>query len=156
MSLELGHRRVVAPDGVEWRVGRRWLTRSFRWSWKQRSNIASESLGNVGFVPVSDNVDFGEGLLLIVALVAAVLVVIPVLFFGFELIILGALLAGGLVSRVVLRKPWVIEATAVDPLTSGRQLQWQVRGWRRSRRLIDEVASDLSAGREPPAGTLLS
>jgi hypothetical protein len=37
---------------------------------------------DVGSVPVPDNVDFGEGLLLIVAHVAAVLVLQPVLFFG--------------------------------------------------------------------------
>jgi hypothetical protein len=91
--------------------------------------------------------------LVVVAALAAVLIVIPLLFFGVELIILGVLLAGGVVSRVFLRQPWVIEATSSDPLTSGRQLEWRVVGWRKSRKLIDQVASDLAAGREPPAST---
>jgi hypothetical protein len=86
--------------------------------------------------------------------VAAALILIPLLFFGVELIIVGVLLAAGLVGRVVLRRPWVIEATSVDSATSGRQLEWRVSGWRKSSELIDKVASDLAAGREPPQSTL--
>ena len=85
-----------------------------------------------------------------VAAMAAVLVLIPLLFFGVELIVLGAVLAAGVIGRVLLRQPWVIEARSSDPLTSGRELEWRVIGWRKSRKLIDQVAADLAAGREPP------
>jgi len=91
-----------------------------------------------------------------VAVLAALLIVIPLLFFGIELIILGALLAAGAIGRVMFRQPWVIEARSNDPLTHGRRLEWDVVGWRKSRALIETVSSDLAAGREPPPGTLRS
>lgn len=95
------------------------------------------------------NLSSGEGLVLLAAAVAAVVLLIPILFFGIELIILGALMAGGILGRVVLRRPWVIEAKSSDPLTPGRLLEWRVRGWRKSGRLINQVIADLAAGREP-------
>ena len=90
MARALGRRRVVAPDGVEWSVSRRWLTR--RLAWPRRTNISSESLVNLG---VPDVGDFGEGLLVFAVLLAVVLVVVPLLLFGIELITLGGLLAAG-------------------------------------------------------------
>ena len=155
MSLQLGPRRVVAPDGVEWRVGRRWLTRRPRFGRPGRGEIAAESLYNVGpGLPDLGNLDFGEGLLVIAAVVAVALIVIPILFLGVELIIVGVLLAAGVMARTLLGQPWVVEARSTDPLTSGRQLEWRVRGWRQSGELIREVVSDLSAGREPPTTRL--
>ena len=148
---------MTSPDGVQWRVGRRWLTRRVGWSWRRRGDIASEGLFQFLSTP-SDLGDLGsgEGLLWLAAAVAAVLILVPILFFGIELIIVGALLAAGLLSRVVLRRPWLIEARSSDPLTPGRAIEWQVRGWRRSSRLIDQVASDLADGREPPQPSLPS
>ena len=149
MSPQLGPRRVIAPDGAEWHVGRRWLTSRPRLNRPRGREIASESLSNLGNI---GNVDLGEGLLIATAALAFVLILIPVLFFGVELIILGALLAAGVIARTLLRQPWVVEATSIDPLTPGRRLEWRVRGWRKSGELIDQVASDLSAGREPDRG----
>ena len=155
MSLRLGPRRVVAPDGVEWRVGRRWLTRRPQLRRPRRTGIAAESLNSLGTGwPDLGNVDLGEGLLVLAAVVAFLLILIPLLFFGVELIVLGAFLAAGVIARTVRRQPWVIEARSTDPLTSGRQLEWRVRGWRRSGKLIAQVASDLSNGREPGEGGL--
>jgi len=93
---------------------------------------------------------------MLVAVLAALLIVIPLLFFGVELIILGALLAAGAIGRVMFRQPWVIEAWSKDPLMRGRRLEWTVIGWRKSQALIETVSSDLAAGREPPQRTLLS
>lgn len=138
---------MVAPDGVEWRVGRRWPMRRFGWTWKRRG-AAADALSGLG--QGFGGVDFAEGGLVVVAAMAAVLVLIPLLFFGVELIVLGAVLAAGVIGRVLLRQPWVIEARSSDPLTSGRELEWRVIGWRKSRKLIDQVAADLAAGREPP------
>ncbi len=152
MSFQLGPRRVSAPDGVEWRVGRRWLTRRPRFGRPRRRDIAGGALDNVG-PGVSDfgSLDLGEGLVVIAAVVAVALIAIPILLFGVELIIVGILLAAGVVAHTLLGQPWVVEATSTDPLTSGRSLEWRVRGWRKSGQLIREVVSDLSAGREPPA-----
>jgi hypothetical protein len=152
MSLRLGSRQVVAPDGVEWRVGRRWLTRSPKLTRPRRGDVAAESLEHLGASwPDIGNIDFGEGLLVAAAVVAFLLILIPVLFFGIELITLGVLLAAGVITRSVLGQPWVIEATSTDPLTVGRQLEWRVRGWRKSGKVIAQIASDLSAGRDPDA-----
>jgi hypothetical protein len=59
--------------------------------------------------------------------VAAVLILIPILFFGIELIGAGCLLGAALVGRVGFRRPWVVEAQASDPLTSGRVLEARIR-----------------------------
>jgi hypothetical protein len=107
-------------------------------------------LSNLGSgLPDIGNLHPGVGLLLAAAALVFVLILIPLLFFGFELIILGALLAGGVIARTARRQPWVVEATSTDPLTPGRRLEWSVRGWRESGKVIDQVASDLSAGRDP-------
>jgi hypothetical protein len=153
MSLHAGPRSIVAPDGVEWRVGRRWSRRSFGWPWKRRG-AAADALSGLG--QGIGGVDFQEGGLLVVAVLAAVLIVIPLLFFGIELIILGALLAAGVIGRILFRQPWVIEARSNDPLTPGRRLEWHIIGWGKSQGLIEKVVSDLAAGREPPQGTLPS
>jgi hypothetical protein len=119
MSLRLGPRQVVAPDGVEWRVGRRWLTRSPKLTRPRRGDVAAESLEHLGASwPDIGNIDFGEGLLVAAAVVAFLLILIPVLFFGIELITLGVLLAAGVITRSVLGQPWVIEARSTDPLTA--------------------------------------
>ncbi len=150
MSLHLGPRHVVSPDQVEWTVGRRWVSRRFDWSWRKHGRVASDGLVETGIgVPDVGGVDFGEALVLVAAVVAVILVVIPLLFFGVELIVFGALVGGGLVARAVSGKPWVIEARSSDLHTSERRLEWHVRGWRKSGKLIDQVASDLAAGREP-------
>ena len=151
MSLQLGPRVVVAPDGVEWRIGRRWLTRRPRLGRPSRREIASESLSNIGpGLPDIGNLDLGQGLLLVAAVVAVALILIPILFLGIELIVVGALLAAGVMARTVLRQPWVVEARSSDAVAPERRLEWRVRGWRKSGKLIGQVASDLSAGRKPP------
>ena len=150
MTLHVGPRYVVTPDHVEWRVCRRWASRRFDWSWRRHGRIAPDSLVEAGGgLPDLSGVDSAPALLLAAAAVVALLLVIPLLFFGIELIVFGVLVAGGLTARVVSRKPWVVEATSYDPLASDRQLEWRVRGWRRSGELIEQVASDLAAGREP-------
>jgi hypothetical protein len=151
MSLQLGPRHVTTPNGVEWHVGRRWLTRRPKLARPRRGDIASESLNNLGpGWPDFGNLDLGEGLLIAVAVVALLVILIPILFFGLELIIVGVLVAAGLIARTLLRQPWVIQASSTDPLSSGRQFEWRVRGWRKSGKLIARITSELSAGREPP------
>ena len=97
-----------------------------------------------------------EGGLVVVAVLAAILIVIPLLFFGIELVVLGVLLAAGGIGRILFRQPWVIVARSNDPLTPGRRLEWRVIGWSKSRGLIEKVISDLAAGRQPPQSTLPS
>jgi hypothetical protein len=72
---------------------------------------------------------------------------IPLLLFGIELILLGLLVATGILGRTLLGRPWIVHAT---PLAGeAERLTWRVVGWRRSNRLIDEVAASLGAGLDP-------
>jgi hypothetical protein len=149
MSVQLGSRQIVAPDGVEWRIDRQWITGRPRPLRRRQNAGASGSLQSLGSsLPDLGGVDLGQGLLAIAAVLAVVLVLIPVLFFGLELIILGVLLAAGVMARTLLGQPWVIEARSVDPLSSGRRLEWRLRGWRRSQNLIAELAAELAAGHD--------
>jgi hypothetical protein len=91
-----------------------------------------------------------EGAVLIIAgVLVLALVLVPVLLFGIELIIVGCVLAAGLAGRILLGRPWTIEARIVRPAGSGRQLEWSVPGWRHSGKVIGEIAYELAAGREP-------
>jgi hypothetical protein len=100
-------------------------------------------------IPDPGGLDLGQELFAIAAVVAVVLVLIPLLFFGVELIILGVLLAAGVIARTLLGQPWVVEAVSTDPLSAERRLEWRVRGWRKSRSLIAEVVAELATGHDP-------
>ena len=138
----------MAPDGVEWRVGRRWFTGREASHLRRGTNGASFWDFGSG-TPDFGNLDFGDGLLVSLIALAVLFILIPILFFGAELIVIGIILAAGILTRVFGLKPWVVEAKVVAPPASTRQVEWQVRGWRKSRRLIGEVATDLAKGREP-------
>ena len=53
------------------------------------------------------------------------------------------MLALTVVLRVIFRRPWIVEAGRADGM--GR-MQWAVVGWRRSGRVIAEVAQSISVG----------
>jgi hypothetical protein len=153
--LSLGARTVRTPSGQEWRVGRRWIGRPLpRWR-KMRSRKAHKSGGGridaaeaLFSVPDFNNLDdLGAAVLVVLALVVIALVVIPLLLFGIELILLGLLVATGIVGRTLLGRPWVVQAIPVDDTVS--TLTWPVVGWRRSVRLIEEVAGSLESGIDP-------
>jgi len=55
--------------------------------------------------------------------------------------------AAGIVGRGLLGRPWIVQATRVSETAPA--FSWQVSGWRRSARLIDEVVVALSAGHDP-------
>jgi hypothetical protein len=91
--------------------------------------------------------DFAAGIAIVIGALVVAVVLIPLLLFGIELILVGVLIAAGIVGRAILGRPWVVEARcSEDP---SRSLAWKVVGWRRSARLIDEVAASLANGRDP-------
>jgi hypothetical protein len=150
MARAVGKTRIVTPDGVEWTVGRRWMTRPVRRSWASRREAGGELLTGASF-PGGDWAGGGlEGAVLIIAgVLVLALVLVPVLLFGIELITVGCVLAASLAGRILLGRPWTIEARIVRPAGSARQLEWSVPGWRRSGKVIAEIAQELAAGREP-------
>jgi hypothetical protein len=92
-----------------------------------------------------------ESLALWVGIVVGTLVVavvlIPLLFFGVELVALGLLVALGILGRALLGRPWVVRAVPLGGHDA--ELAWSVSGWRRSGRVIEEVAGALADGRPP-------
>jgi hypothetical protein len=90
--------------------------------------------------------DFAAGIAILIGALVVAVVLIPLLLFGIELIIVGVLIAAGILGRGLLGRPWVVEARCSE---ESRTLGWKVIGWRRSARLIDEVAASLTHGRDP-------
>jgi hypothetical protein len=91
--------------------------------------------------------DFAAGIAIFVGVIVVVVVLIPLLLFGIELIIVGLVIAAGILGRGVLGRPWVVQATPAEGAHG--TLAWKVVGWRRSARLMDEVATALASGLEP-------
>ncbi len=98
----------------------------------------------VGFL--DDGNPFAAILIVFVAVLLVVLLVVavvPVNVLALEAVLALVLLAGGVLARFVLRKPWIVEAAV--PGTAQRQA-WKVVGWRASGRVVDEVARALESG----------
>jgi len=83
----------------------------------------------------------------IMVITLIVFVVVPLLLFGIELIILGLVVAAGIIGRVLLRRPWLIRARSIGP--PRQEMAWKVSGWRHSADAIDEIASAFTSGIEP-------
>jgi hypothetical protein len=81
--------------------------------------------------------------LIVVAIVAflLVLVLFNVVAIAIELMLVILLLFAGLFGRVVLRRPWIVQARSGDAV-----LEWPVVGWRSSGRKIADVAGQLRSG----------
>jgi hypothetical protein len=153
--LRLGARTVQAPSGQEWHIGRRWIGRPMpRWR-KMRSRKTRKADGGridaaeaLFSVPDFNGLDdLGAAVLIVLALVVIALVLVPLLMFGIELVLLGLLAAAGIVGRTLLGRPWIVQAIPSDDKAD--TLTWPVVGWRRSARVIQEVATSLEAGRDP-------
>lgn len=136
---------VRSPDGRRWRTRRRWLERplpSSRRLWRKKKDEAADAwdLGQ-GLDALGG---FGIGLLLVVA---AVIVFVLLLGIAFELLAVALLLVSGLVSRVVLRRPWIIEAVDVDD--SEERVAFAVEGWRDSGAALRELRTAIAASGPP-------
>lgn len=137
-----GSRGATAPDGTDWTVGRVWFGERELKSRKWRRDIGS-ALSDGGVLDVFDGLDLESALVVLAATAAIVLIVVPVLLFGVELIIVGCVLAVGVVSRSLFGKPWTIAATREQASTPAAL--WRVRGWRASGELINQICVDIEA-----------
>ncbi|MFL5816930.1 MAG: hypothetical protein ACJ76L_04940 [Conexibacter sp.] len=151
-------RIATAPDGVRWRVGRRWLNRPMpkpRWRRKRTRDDDGELPG--GWLPdaVLTGMDGLGGFAFVVgALVAIavfVFVLLPLIGIAFELALVIGVATAGLFGRVVLRRPWTIEAVSLDD--PARRHAFAVVGWRRSRRALAELGTAIATA-GPPAALL--
>ena len=80
-----------------------------------------------------------------------IFVVIPLLVAVAEVAMLVVLAAGILVARVVLRRPWIVEAVRAD----GFAHRWDVVGWQASGVACTTVAQQLEAGLAPTSIVLV-
>jgi hypothetical protein len=142
---------VTSPDGHRWQVRRRWLDRPlpdlrrrFR-EYREEMDRGDNALDAFLAIDLADSV--WAGVLLAAGLVLIVFVLLPLLGVALELILLFALLSSGIVGRVVLRRPWIIEAKDLDD--GDRSLTYAVKGWRRSGRAAADVAASIEAAGPP-------
>ncbi len=135
-------RHVIAPDGSGWSVGRLWFGGRRMKSWERRSELGSRLTdGGSSVFDIFDGGDVEAALIGIAVILAIVFIVVPLLLFGIELILLGFILAIGLVGRSLFGKPWTVAATRTGEETP--VALWRVKGWRASNELIDHICIDL-------------
>jgi hypothetical protein len=134
--------KVSAPDGRTWKVGRRWFPRRKRLgradvsdAWPDFLDLDGglDDLGVVGTIIAA--------ILLVIVAIFLALVLFNVIAIALELLLLVLLLLAGVFARVVLRRPWIVQARSGDAV-----LEWPVAGWRPSGRKIADVAEQLRSG----------
>ncbi len=133
-------RTVSSPDGNRWYVRRVWLP--WRPKWRGRRKKPELQVNDRVEDAVGCLLDW-EALLVIVAVLLAFYFVWPVLVALAEVAVLVVLVLLGALARVVLRRPWIVEAT---PATGPGRFRWKVVGWRHSGEVVDQVAEQLAAG----------
>ncbi|MEA2453447.1 MAG: hypothetical protein QOG04_2157 [Actinomycetota bacterium] len=152
--------------GRSWRVSIRMLPWRPRWRWPWRtvrSTSAEDARTPAGAetepgagTPSGDGGDglaaaadmlFGEWILIfVIVAVVAVFFVIPAFVLLLEVVIVALLVISAIALRVLFRQPWLVDAVADE----GTRLAWKVVGYRRSRRVVEEVAAQLQRGIAEP------
>lgn len=135
---------VRSPDGRRWRTRRRWLERplpSPRRHWRKTKDEAADAW-DLGI-----GLDELAGGPIVVLVVAAVVVFVLLLGIALELVVVAALLVAGLLARVVLRRPWIVEATAMGD--AEERVAFAVEGWRDSGTALGELRTAIAASGPP-------
>ncbi|MGN6692754.1 MAG: hypothetical protein ACTHN0_01125 [Aquihabitans sp.] len=147
---------IPAPSGsvapLEWKVKRRWIPRlgadtlwarfrrRFRKTFRRAGDAADAGDGCL---------DVGDGVVAAIALIiiglVLIFVILPALVAIVDVVILLVLALGGLVARVLFRRPWLIDARD----GTGRVLRWRVVGWKASAQRVDDVRHLLADGIVP-------
>lgn len=138
----VGPLRVRDVRGEEWLVRRRWLARRIRLP-RWRGPLVEN--WDVGYLLPVDS-DIGGWLVGLAVVVLAVLVVIPAVLFGIELLAVGIAIAASVLARAIWGRRWVIEA---QNQRTYELHQREVKGWRQSTRVMAEIAAAIEAGASP-------
>jgi len=143
-------RTVIGPHGERWRVRTKWVPRKLRWRGKDR-DLPVELMDGAELLSLGDDLPVvGVIAAVIAAVVVAiglVLFIVPALIFLLELLFVLTLVGLGIAGRILLGRPWTVEARRAG---SDEALEWKVRGWRASSAKVDEIADQLEAGLTPP------
>ena len=141
---------AVGPDGIGWRVGRRWVPGRVRlrdWDWRE----SAPDWDGLSFFDDPSGFLFALGVIATAMIVF--LVIWPIVAIALELVILALIFLATLAGRVLFRKPWTVVARSRAPGPPCVH-EWQVVGWRESSRLIEDVRSALRSGSELPRGSV--
>ena len=136
--------RVRDSNGREGRVRRRWLTiRRPRWRRRDQPDLDGAD-GGLDLINLFDDPISGViGLIVLIVFVVLLGVFfLPLVLFLGELLLLIPLALLGVLGRLLLRRPWVVEARSGETVVSS-----QVAGWRASSREISRLAAEARAGR---------
>lgn len=148
---------VSDPAGRSWRVEVRWLPWAPRWRGPRRERTKDDRDPRW-----YDWIDLGEPLtwfddalggfvsaiVAIMLLVVLALLILPVFVFLAEVLIIFFVLVAATVARIVLRRPWLVDAYPTADRTA--HLTWKVTGVGRAKATVDLVAQQLAAGIEVP------
>lgn len=167
----IGSREVRGPDGSTWTIERHWAPRPRWWtSFNDRIRRRRErrKKDDSGW-DWSDlfHFDGGEDLEGFLVFLAAILVlggiVLAVLFGGpflvflFDTLLFIPLVLLTVLSRVLFRRPWTLEASTSPSLGGSRNVVWNVTGWRASsaalRRMEQMIRSRGDLSDRPPMTT---
>lgn len=136
-------RTVQDPEGATWTVGRRWLEGLHLPRWRGRDPgldglDAAGALADAGPLAILGLLLAAVALLLLLAFVA-----LPLLFFGAELVVVLVVALAGLLGRLVLGHPWLVQARTGGRVVTSRR----VAGWRASREAVRQLHEEVAAGR---------
>ncbi len=150
------------PEGLIWTVRRRWVPRlpgetlwarfSRRFGRRSRKVREWDGLGDVasGFAEGGDGLGgVLAGIGLVIAVLVLLVVLLPLVLAFVEVLVLTVLGLLAVGARILLRRPWTVEAVADD----GSILSWRVVGWRASGDHVRLVVRQLRRGLPPGAAT---
>ncbi|HEY6891750.1 MAG TPA: hypothetical protein VI300_28365 [Solirubrobacter sp.] len=134
-------RKVTAPDGRRWTLGRHWLPRRKRLGRADMSDIGPDWLD----FPDADDLGI-VGVIIAVVVTIVLTIFIALLLFNviaiaIELLIVIVVALAGIIGRVVFRRPWIVFARTKDVVH-----EWPVVGYLNGRRRIQEISSQLALG----------
>jgi hypothetical protein len=146
----LGHGSLISsPDGRAWKVRRRWVERPLP-NLRRRFRRGQEEVKGEGVLDgllVADATEGWAFLGIAIAVGIVVVILLPLLGIALELIALSLVLVYGLFARVVLRRPWIIEA--VDVEDGEERVAFAVTGWRDSSAALRELRTAIAAAGPP-------
>lgn len=156
-------RAVKAPDGSAWTIERHWAPRPRWWRGleecsrdrrraREKEKEHDHRKGGWGWLDVLQIGDVEAPIGAVLLIIAVALVVFLIVWFGWPMFVfaLDTLLFIPLVlltilTRVVLRRPWMLEAATSASPRGPRSVIWKVVGWRRSSRAADRMAKAIAA-----------
>lgn len=140
---------ATTPDGEVWRVGVAWLPRRKslvrRW-WRRRKETPDGVDADPGGC-----LDIDELFILVAALAALALlgwllwwILIPAVLLVIDALLLAVLVPAGVLARVLLGRPWIVEACSATAVH-----RVPVVGWGKARETRDDLVRRIAGGWRP-------